>query len=37
VERYRPAMPPVVLVGGRLFSAGRLPRRKLRRQLERMA
>lgn len=37
VERYRPAMPPVVLVDGRLFSAGRLPRRKLRRYLERMA
>lgn len=37
VERYRPAMPPAVLVDGELFSAGRLPRGKLRRYLERVA
>ena len=37
VERYRPAMPPAVLVDGELFSAGRLPRGKLRRYLERAA
>ncbi len=34
VARYRPAMPPAVVVNGELFSAGRLPRRKLRRLLE---
>lgn len=37
VERYRPAMPPAVVVDGELFSAGRLPRKKLRRYLERAA
>lgn len=37
VERFRPPMPPAVLVDGALFSAGRLPRRKLRRYLERAA
>ena len=31
---HRPLMQPAVLVNGRLFSAGRLPRRKLRRFLE---
>jgi hypothetical protein len=35
VERFRPPMPPAVLVGGELFSFGRLPRKKLRRLLER--
>jgi hypothetical protein len=34
---HRPAMPPAVLLDGVLFSAGRLPRRKLRRLLERAA
>jgi len=37
VAAHRPAMPPAVLVDGLLFSAGRLPRRKLRRLLERAA
>jgi thiol-disulfide isomerase/thioredoxin len=37
VERHRPATPPAVLVDGELFSAGRLPRGKLRRYLERAA
>jgi len=35
VDRYRPSMPPAVIVDGELFSAGRLPRKKLRRLLER--
>lgn len=35
VERFRPTMLPVILVDGELFSSGRLPRTKLRRQLER--
>ena len=30
-------MPPAVIVDGLLFSAGRLPRKKLRRRLERAA
>jgi hypothetical protein len=34
---HRPAMPPAVLLDGVLFSAGRLPRKKLRRLLERAA
>jgi hypothetical protein len=34
VERYRPAMPPAILIDGELFSVGRLPRTKLRRYLE---
>lgn len=34
---HRPAMPPAVLVDGALFSSGRLPRKKLRRLLERAA
>lgn len=37
VERRRPAMLPAVVVDGELFSAGRLPRGKLRRYLERAA
>ena len=36
VERFRPALSPAVVVDGRLFSSGRLPRRKLQRMLERM-
>jgi len=35
VERFRPPMPPAVLVDGELFSSGRLPRKKLLRRLER--
>jgi len=34
---YHPAMPPAVLVDGSLFSVGRLPRKKLRRLLDRPA
>ncbi len=37
LERHRPPMPPAVLVNGSLFSSGRLPRKKLRRFLERAA
>jgi hypothetical protein len=37
VERFRPPMPPGVIVDGALFSSGRLPRKKLRRRLERGA
>ena len=33
VERHRPALLPLVLVDGRSFSTGRLPRRKLERYL----
>lgn len=33
VERHRPALTPLVLVDGSPFSAGRLPRGKLRRLL----
>ena len=36
VTRYRPALSPAVVIDGRLFSSGRLPRKKLRRMLERM-
>lgn len=36
-ERFRPPMPPAVIVDGQLFSAGRLPRKKLRHRLERAA
>ena len=36
-ERFRPPMPPAVIVDGMLFSSGRLPRKKLRRRLERAA
>jgi len=37
VRIHRPAMPPAVLVDDSLFSVGRLPRKKLRRLLERAA
>lgn len=37
VAAHRPAMPPAVIVRGELFSVGRLPRKKLRRLLERAA
>lgn len=37
VRTFRPAMPPALLVDGVLFSSGRLPRKKLRRLLERAA
>lgn len=37
VRQHRPAMPPAVLVDGALFSVGRLPRKKLRKLLERVA
>lgn len=37
VRVHRPAMPPAILVDGALFSVGRLPRKKLRRKLERAA
>ena len=37
LERFRPPMPPAVIVDGKLFSSGRLPRKKLRRRLERAA
>lgn len=33
VERHRPALLPLVLIDGRPFSTGRLPRRKLERYL----
>lgn len=36
-ERFRPPLTPAVIVDGALFSSGRLPRRKLRRYLERAA
>jgi glutaredoxin-like protein DUF836 len=36
-ERFRPPMPPFVLVDGELFSAGRLPRKKLRKHLDAVA
>lgn len=35
VERFRPPMPPAVVLNGSLFSSGRLPRKKLRKLLER--
>jgi hypothetical protein len=37
LRTHRPAMPPAVLVDGFPFSAGRLPRKKLRRLLEQAA
>ncbi len=37
IERHRPSMPPAVFLDGALFSSGRLPRKKLRRLLERAA
>lgn len=36
VAEHRPAMNPLVLLDGAYFSAGRLPRKKLARQLARM-
>lgn len=36
IARYRPALSPAVVIDGHLFSSGRLPRKKLRRMLERM-
>ena len=35
--KHRPAMSPLVLVDGRFFSAGRLPRKKLTTLLEQVA
>ncbi len=32
---HRPAMPPAIVIDGVLFSSGRLPRKKLRKLLER--
>lgn len=37
LERFRPPMPPAVLIDGELFSFGRLSRKKLVRYLERAA
>lgn len=37
LARHRPAMNPLVLVNGEFFSAGRLPRGKLRKLLDRSA
>lgn len=37
LARYRPALSPAVVIDDRLFSSGRLPRRKLLRMLERTA
>lgn len=37
VAVHRPAMSPLVLLEGAYFSSGRLPRKKLARQLARMA
>lgn len=34
VATHRPAMSPLVLIDGRFFSAGRLPRKKLRALLD---
>ena len=34
-EEHRPPMAPIVIVDGEFFSWGRLPRKKLRRLLER--
>ena len=36
VARYRPVLSPAVVIDGRLFSSGRLPRKKLLRMLEEM-
>lgn len=36
-ERFRPPMPPFVVIDGELFSAGRLPRKKLRKHLDALA
>ncbi len=35
VAEHRPALSPAVVIDGNLFSSGRLPRKKLRRMLER--
>jgi hypothetical protein len=35
-ERFHPPLPPFVIIDGELFSSGRLPRRKLRKHLERV-
>lgn len=35
LQRFRPPLPPFVIVDGELFSSGRLPRKKLRRYLDR--
>jgi hypothetical protein len=35
--KHRPAMNPLVLIDGRFFSAGRLPRKKLTALLEQVA
>jgi len=34
-ERFHPPLPPFVIIDGDLFSSGRLPRKKLRKYLER--
>jgi Glutaredoxin-like domain (DUF836) len=34
-RRFHPPLPPFVILDGELFSAGRLPRKKLRKRLER--
>lgn len=36
-QRFRPPLPPFVVIDGRLFSSGRLPRKKLHIHLERMS
>ena len=36
-QRFRPPLPPFVVIDGQLFSSGRLPRKKLHRHLERMS
>ena len=36
LAQYRPALLPLVVLNGELFSVGRLPRKKLRRTLERL-
>jgi alkyl hydroperoxide reductase subunit AhpF len=36
VAQHRPPLSPAVLIDGRLFSSGRLPRRKLQRTLKDM-
>jgi hypothetical protein len=35
-ERFHPPLPPFVIIDGELFSSGRLPRKKLRKYLERV-
>lgn len=36
LAQYRPALLPLVVLNGDLFSVGKLPRKKLRRTLERL-